>query len=927
MRFIADFHIHSKYSRATSPQMDLEHLDRAAKIKGIKVLGTGDFTHPEWFQNLKEKLTPAETGLYKLKSGSETRFILTSEISCIYSKKRRVRKIHIIVFSPDFETVEKINTQLGWIGNLKSDGRPILGLDAKELAKIVLNTNSDCLIVPAHLMTPWFSLFGSKSGFDSVEECFEDYSKYIYAGETGLSADPRMLWRMPDGRKITLISNSDAHCVHPDTNIYTIYGKPKPIKDLNPSKALSINFAGNLKQIDAKISKLHKLSSPPVLCKITTRTKEIITTPEHRFFVLENEEIIERKASELRKNDLVACLRQISAKGKSRKLSPFVIDHEIEILPRGINYLRMLRIKNKKTQKEIGKHIGVKEGCIWIFEKHKIKTPKESFIDKYCEYLKIDRDKFKKKFMVYRFPLEKSPEFTNEKFCQILGYVVGDGGIGHSEGEVENLSLTDKDIDLLTHYQELIKKVFNIEGRLRKKEGNANEFRYPAYLAEYFQKIDSEILVYSSKRQIPDFIFGLPKKEIAAFLRGLFDAEGTNTDHSIQISSSSLILTKEIQALLLKFGINASIYHDFEKNKKKWRYKISIYGQGQLKIFMEEIGFNSVPKKEKLSKYLFSLQQSHKNSFTDPLPLKGEILRARQALKVSCYDIPGRLYYHLKHNNTLKRGNVKEFLEIFLKYPETNPILEKIKKFVRSDIIWELIQEIKKVKSNCEFVYDLTIPNYENYVANGFITHNSPPKIGREVNVFDTEMSYSKILEAIKQKDPQKFLYTIEFFPEEGKYHYDGHRNCGISLSPAETKNYNGICPRCGRPLTVGVLNRVEQLADRPEGFKPENAIPYKSLIPLGEIIGEVLGVGVATKEVEKEYENLTEKFGSEFNVLLNIPISDLKTATLPEIAEAVSRIREGKVKVEPGYDGVYGKIRIFSEEEKREVSGQKSLF
>ena len=142
MKFVADFHLHSKYSRATSRDMDLENLDKWAKIKGIKILGTGDFTHPEWFKNLKENLMPAETGLFRLKnSDSETRFILTSEISCIYTKGGRVRKIHVIIFSPSFEIVEKINTQLGWIGNLKSDGRPILGLDAKELAKIVLNSS------------------------------------------------------------------------------------------------------------------------------------------------------------------------------------------------------------------------------------------------------------------------------------------------------------------------------------------------------------------------------------------------------------------------------------------------------------------------------------------------------------------------------------------------------------------------------------------------------------------------------------------------------------------------------------------------------------------------------------------------------------------------------------------------------------------
>jgi len=395
--------------------MNLENLDKWARIKGIKVLGTGDFTHPEWFKNLKEKLEPAETGLFKLKnSDSPTRFILTAEISCIYTKGGRVRKIHIIVFAPSFEIVDKINAHLGWIGNLKADGRPILGLDAKELAKIVLNISENCLIVPAHLMTPWFSLFGSKSGFDSLQECFNEYSKYIFAGETGLSANPLMLWRMLDGRRITLISNSDSH---------------------------------------------------------------------------------------------------------------------------------------------------------------------------------------------------------------------------------------------------------------------------------------------------------------------------------------------------------------------------------------------------------------------------------------------------------------------------------------------------------------------------------SPAHLGREANVFDTEISYPAITNAIKLKDPQKFLYTIEFFPEEGKYHYDGHRVCGISLSPAESKRYNNICPNCGRSLTIGVLNRVEELADRPNGFKPAASIPFKSLIPLEEIIADAIGQGTGTIEVDKEYKNLIEKFSNEFSVLIDISRSELEAVTLSEIAEGIIRVREGKVNIEPGYDGVYGKIRIFSKGEQKTLSRQGTLF
>ena len=212
MKFAADFHIHSRYSRATSPSINLPNLDSWAKIKGIKVLGTGDFTHPGWFDEIKKELEPAESGLFKLKKqDSKTRFILTSEISCIYSQGGRVRKIHIIVFAPSFKAVEKINLKLGEIGNLKSDGRPILGLNAKELVKIVLEADENCMVVPAHAWTPWFSVFGSKSGFDSLEECFGEYTKYIYAIETGLSSDPAMNWRLSQLDKITLISNSDSH--------------------------------------------------------------------------------------------------------------------------------------------------------------------------------------------------------------------------------------------------------------------------------------------------------------------------------------------------------------------------------------------------------------------------------------------------------------------------------------------------------------------------------------------------------------------------------------------------------------------------------------------------------------------------------------------------------------------------------------------
>jgi len=225
MKFIADFHIHSKYSRATAKNLDLENLYISAQLKGIHVIGTGDFTHPGWFDEIETKLIPAEEGLFKLREEiaasldehvpaacrGDVRFVLTTEISNIYKKDGKTRKNHNLVFIPDLTIAASFNKELEKIGNIHSDGRPILGLDAKHLLEIVLKTSEKNFLVPAHIWTPWFSLLGSKSGFDTIEECFEDLTPYIFAVETGLSSDPPMNWRIKFLDDLTLISNSDAH--------------------------------------------------------------------------------------------------------------------------------------------------------------------------------------------------------------------------------------------------------------------------------------------------------------------------------------------------------------------------------------------------------------------------------------------------------------------------------------------------------------------------------------------------------------------------------------------------------------------------------------------------------------------------------------------------------------------------------------------
>lgn len=417
MRFIADLHVHSRYSRATSKEMEVCALAAWAALKGIHLVGTGDFTHPTYFAELSARLEPAEDGLFKVKKGqSPTRFMLSGEVSNIFHQGGKLRKIHTLLFARNLKDVERLNAKLQRYGKLSSDGRPIFTFSAKELVKMALDISPSFLLVPAHAWTPWFSVFGANSGFDSLEECFEEEARNIYAIETGLSSDPQMNWRISKLDPITLISNSDAH---------------------------------------------------------------------------------------------------------------------------------------------------------------------------------------------------------------------------------------------------------------------------------------------------------------------------------------------------------------------------------------------------------------------------------------------------------------------------------------------------------------------------------SPSRLGREANVFDCELSYKAICDVIKKKDRKKFLFTIEFFPEEGKYHYDGHRKCGVVLSPAESRKHKKLCPVCKKGLTVGVCHRVEELADREAGGMPETAVPFRHVIPLEEIVAEALGVAPSAVSVEREYMRIVRAFGNEFNVLLDCPLEELSRHVPCNIVEGIKRMRDGKVDIVPGHDGVFGKISLLGNEEPQEVlaSEQMSLF
>lgn len=220
MFFYADLHLHSKYSRATSKSCNLEELAIWAQKKGVSVISTGDFTHPAWFKEIGEKLVPEKSGVFRLRDDIEkqilkndqpVRFLLSVEISTIYKKENKTRKIHHVVFAPDLQAAENIRQKLSAIGNIVSDGRPILGMDSRNLLEITLEAGEGTYIIPAHIWTPWFSALGSKSGFNSIEECYADLAEHIFAVETGLSSDPEMNWRVSSLDKYRLVSNSDAH--------------------------------------------------------------------------------------------------------------------------------------------------------------------------------------------------------------------------------------------------------------------------------------------------------------------------------------------------------------------------------------------------------------------------------------------------------------------------------------------------------------------------------------------------------------------------------------------------------------------------------------------------------------------------------------------------------------------------------------------
>ena len=860
MNIIADLQIHSSYSRATSKNITFQNLEKFARMKGLNLLGTGDFQHLKQFEAINKELEEDDQGILWTKT--KFPFLLQTEISLIYTDKDKGKgqRVHHLIFSPNLEVAKQIIHKLSSKGRLDYDGRPIFGFNSVELVDMMRSISENIEIIPAHIWTPHFSLMGQYNQLTRVEDCFKDNTKYIHALETGMSSSPADNWRISSLDKFQLVSFSDAHCVHPETFVTLEDGYVLPIHKI--AKELIVPHADfkNMSYKNGIKIQNSKVFSPPTLKYVKYHGGEIKVSEYHRFFVFNNNNIEEKYASELKSGDLLMRLSKITHKNKGElELKKPKFNIYFKLNDEGLILIRKLRNDKKLLQKDIAKLLNVDVNHYWKIEKGHVKINKKFLINLSNE-LNFDYLSFVKKHIVEQFPNFSFPKRSSIELLELLGYIIGDGCFTKiNRGEC--VILTDKNKEILIYYKKIVKDLFLCNSRLHKCTAKESyELVLPSLISKFVKINFPELSTKSKYRIIPRKFYSLPLKQISGFLRGFFDAEGCMGHHAVDACSANKLLIYQIDSLLKKYGIFTSLYlNQLNKKNKKYRHRIYLYGEN-LKTFYKNINFNHEIKRLKLEFYISNLIVTRKS---------------------------------------------------------------KIKSL--GDFILCKVKSVENIKSDVNYLYDISVPGAQNYFANQIVVHNSywPWRLGREATIFDLDgLSYKTFLNAIRTG--QGLKSTIETPTFYGKYHFSGHRNCDVVLSPKESLNLNQICPKCGNKLIIGVADRIEKLADRPEGYKREDAKPFVSLVPLHELIAAVYDIKLLSgKKVWEIYNSLIEKFGNEFNVLLNVSFEELKEIIHEKLARVIILNREGKLEIKPGYDGVYGQIIL---ENKDKLKEQKSL-
>jgi PHP family Zn ribbon phosphoesterase/intein/homing endonuclease len=856
MRFIADLQIHSKYSRATSPKMVIEELSRWAKIKGIKVLGTGDFTHPAWFKELKEKLQPAEPGLFVWRGEASqlpvtsyqlpdtvTRFMLTAETSHIYSKSGKVRRVHLLIWAPSFEAVEKINAQLSLVGNLRSDGRPILGLDSKELLKIALGADPNVMVIPAH-------------------------------------------------------------CLLPDTIVHTKSDLLKPIQDIKEG-----DFVVTHNNRWRKVQKIFKRSYNGRVYHVKSRNFSLglTTTAEHPFYAIKTHKNCHWNKGICKPSHthLENCKNKYFKDYKPE----WIMAHKLE------------------------------RGDVLIFPRFKeiFENLKEIDLEEITKESDFVETEVRGEFIVpigHKVTPIRQRIIIDKNFCKLAGYYLSEGYT--NSRDLIGFAFGSKEKVYIEETIELMQKVFGFSKKPKMKLGKSGGIEilfYSKILCDIFQKLfySSHKIRNAGTKSLPVWALGLPPDLQVEIFRCWYRGDNGYT--------TSRLLMNQMKIILLRLGIVPSIrstkkdaYNSYSKNfigERKIRARYDIYSLTQLSFYEDKFNLLQEPEFAKAARH----NKGNKYGWTDDkyiyLPIYNINVKNYSG-EVYNLEVEGDNSYICEfaavHNCWTPWfsvfGSMSGFDSLEECFDDLTPHIHAIETGLSSDpaMNWRLSQ-LDKVA---------IISNSDSH---------SLERIGREANIFDTELSYQGIIDAVKASIPRSsassprhsvsssrhvassprssaFVMTVEFFPEEGKYHYDGHRACETRLSPEETKTLKGLCPKCAKPVTVGVLSRVEELADRPAGYAPESRVPYKNLVPLDEIIAEALGVQSKTKKVFEAYQKLCASLSGELPLLLNAEPAEIARFSDERVAEGVRRVREGKLEIAPGYDGEYGRIKIFGKGE-----------
>ena len=737
-------------------------------MKGLNIVGTGDFTHPEWRNEISKDLQDvADSGLYTLRDSTlQVQYMLTGEVNTTFHFNEKSRRIHHCLLAPSIESAKAVSDRLAKHGNLVSDGRPTLRVTAPELVDEVLEADSQCVIFPAHAWTPWFSLFGANSGFDSFIECYQDRSDKIFALETGMSCY--------DERTDVLTNRGwkRVHEVEYHDEVCTLNLESETIEFQRPNGVFVSDYNG-------------------IMYELKTQRVDLLVTPNHRLVYRPCDF---RHQRDLRLGDARALF------GKSKRLKKDGtwrgVDSETFLIP-GI------RVKHGSRH-----YSGVR-------------TVKEMHI----------------------------PIIPWLKF---FGFWIAEGWVTKSRSEY-SVYLSNSSLKLLSQMGQILKTFgFN---PIVAKDRNGYRLRVrDAQLFDYLKQFSG-----ASNKFVPDNVKSLSRNLLRIFFEWYIRGDGHRYGRNrkgLYATTISVHLRDDLQEIALKLGMSAY----FKLHRKKGTLLSSLSGEKDYRQNDDSWTIYFIRKNE-------------------PAVIPSMINDSNRTEKwasytgiVSCVSVPNKTVYVRRNGVPVWSGN-------------SDPPMN-----------WRISQ----LDRLC-------------LVSNSDAHSAWPWRLGREANVFDLEHpTYDNLIGAISDKDPRRFLFTIETSPTYGKYHWTGHRECQISMSGSDARKLNDKCPKCGKRMTQGVEERVEELADRPDGYVPKNAIGYRHLLPLSEIIAMVIGeVNPGSTKVWDKYNLLVGKFGSEYSVMLDVPEDELLRVAGPEISIAILRARNDDIFVEPGYDGVYGKLDL----------------